>query len=159
MWAGISWVRLPIARRMAAVEAGGRPVTFRAPSPCHWGQGAGPGPHTHPGPGTVSLSAVLTVACGSGLFESSSSCPSRFFRTCRLSVGHDSSGILYTWMKMDKTVQTCLNMVQTCLYMFMHVRLFMNVYRHVHEYIEMYIACTYTFMIVYICIYMVHTRS
>ncbi len=70
-----------------------------------------------------------------------------------------TSGILYTWMKMGKTVQTCLNMVQTCLYTLMHVHKFMNVYRHVYEYIEMYIACTYTFMIIYICIYMVHTRS
>jgi hypothetical protein len=70
-----------------------------------------------------------------------------------------ASGILYTWMKMGKTVHTCLNMVQTCLYMFMHVHKFMNVHRHVHKYFEMYITCTYTFMIIYICIYMVHTRS
>ncbi len=53
-----------------------------------------------------------------------------------------ASGILYTWMKMGKTVHTCLNMVQTCLYMFMHVHKIMQVYRHVHKYVEMYMTCT-----------------
>ena len=80
------------------------------------------------------------------------------FNSVTWSLNH-ASGILYTWLKMGKTVHTCLNMVQTCLYMFMHVHKIMNVYRHLHKYVEMYITCTYTFMIIYICIYIVHTRS
>ena len=42
-----------------------------------------------------------------------------------------ASGILPTWTGYGKTVCTCLNMVQTCLYMYIQVHEFMNVYVHV----------------------------
>jgi hypothetical protein len=41
-----------------------------------------------------------------------------------------SSGILPTWTGYGKTVLTCLNHVQTCMYMFIQVHGFMNMYVH-----------------------------
>jgi hypothetical protein len=42
-----------------------------------------------------------------------------------------ASGILTTWTGLGKPVHTCLNMVQTCMYMFTHVHESTNVYVHV----------------------------
>ena len=56
-------------------------------------------------------------------------------------------------------VHTCLNMVQTCMYMFMNLCTCMRMYIHVHEYILMYVACTYMYMNFYICMWMIHTWS
>jgi hypothetical protein len=70
----------------------------------------------------------------------------------------DSSGILPPWTGYGKTVYTCLNMVQTCTYMFMNLCTHMSMYVHVHTYLKMYVVCTYKYMQSMICIYMVFTR-
>ena len=52
------------------------------------------------------------------------------FRLRRGGQNLPTSGILPTWTGYGKTVRTCLNMVQTCMYMCMQVHGFMNVYVH-----------------------------
>ena len=78
--------------------------------------------------------------------------------------GHGrSSGILTTWTRMGKTVHTCLNMLQTCMYMFRLLHTNLNMYeRVINMYIfiyRLYVHGTYIFMNVYMCMYMVHTHA
>ncbi len=55
----------------------------------------------------------------------------RLLRRQQMRLGRLASGILPTWTGYGKTVRTCLNMVQTCLYMYVQVHEFINVYVHV----------------------------
>jgi hypothetical protein len=70
-----------------------------------------------------------------------------------------ASGILTTCTRIGKTVRTCLNIVQTCMYMFTILHTHMNVYVHgMYMYIHLY-KCTYMCMNSNIGIYIVHTCS
>ncbi len=72
-----------------------------------------------------------------------------------------TSGILTTWTRIGKTVHMslCLNMVQTCTYMLMHLHTNMNMYVHsMYMYINI-CRCTYMFMHSYLCLYIVHTHA
>jgi hypothetical protein len=66
------------------------------------------------------------------------------------------SGMLTTWTRNGKTEHTCLNMAQTCMYMFTKLHTRMNMYVYVmYMYIHLY-KCTYMFMHSYLCMCIVH---
>jgi hypothetical protein len=70
-----------------------------------------------------------------------------------------ASGILTTWTRIGKIVNTCLNMVQTCMYRFTRLYTLVNMYVHgMYMYINIY-KCTYMFMNSYLCMYVVHTHA
>jgi hypothetical protein len=68
-----------------------------------------------------------------------------------------SSGILTIWTRICKSVHKALYMVQTCMYRFIELCTYIEMYVHaMYMYMNIHI-CTYMYMNFVLCMYKVHT--